>query len=180
MVGNDIVDLHEAQRTSNWQRPRFLHKLFTELEQSYIHEAKNPLVMVWQLWSMKEASYKLYTQIYPIRFYDPKGFGCILHDGYTTVSFKGFQCMVKTMVTSNYIISEARLHKKKLSSQIVKFTGTHQKDHSEELKMELLNYVGNSYRLKKNELNVPTLSNGEKPLHVSLSHHGSYGAFVIS
>ena len=33
MVGNDIVDLAEAKKASNWQRPRFLEKLFTPNEQ---------------------------------------------------------------------------------------------------------------------------------------------------
>ena len=27
MIGNDIVDIEEAKRMSNWQRPRFLEKI---------------------------------------------------------------------------------------------------------------------------------------------------------
>ena len=179
MVGNDIVDLDEALKSSDWQRPRFLDKLFTELEQNYIKKAKDPFLMVWRLWSIKEASYKLYTQIHLSRFYNPKGFECTLKDNYTTVGFKGFRCFVKTIVTSNYVISEARLNKKKLGSEIVKFTSTDQKNYSEELKLRLLNYVGNSYRLTKNEFNIPTLNDGKKQINVSLTHHGNYGAFAI-
>lgn len=179
MVGNDIVDLDEALKSSDWQRPRFLDKLFTELEQNYIKKAKDPFLMVWRLWSIKEASYKLYTQIHPSRFYNPKGFECSLDDNSAIVKFKGFQCHVETRLTPNYVISEARINKKKLSSVIVKFMSTDQKDFSEELKLRLLNYVGNSYRLTKNEFNIPTLNDGKKHINVSLTHHGNYGAFAI-
>ncbi len=180
MVGNDIVDLAEARHASNWQRPRFLHKLFTELEQKYIKDAKNPFLMVWRLWSMKEASYKLFTQIYPNRFYNPKGFECTVENNSGTVKFKGFQCYVETKETSKYIISEARLNKKKLSSKIVKFKTTHQKQQSEELKTRLLNYVGSEYQLIKNNMDIPTLSNGKEHFNISLTHHGTHGAFAIA
>ena len=33
MIGNDIVDLKQAAKDSNWQRPRFLDKVFTKHEQ---------------------------------------------------------------------------------------------------------------------------------------------------
>ncbi len=179
MVGNDIVDLNEAQHASNWQRARFLNKIFTELEQRYIKDAINPFRMVWRLWSIKEASYKLYTQIYPSRFYNPMGFECTIENNSETVRFGDFQCFVETMETSKYIISEARLNKQKLSSEIVKFKTTSQKEQSEELKTRLINYVGSAYQLKKNEIDIPTLSNGKEQFNVSLTHHGSYGAFVI-
>ncbi|WP_224490228.1 4'-phosphopantetheinyl transferase family protein [Robertkochia flava] len=180
MVGNDIVDLNEARHASNWQRARFLDKLFTELEQSYIRDAKNPFIMVWRLWSIKEASYKLHTQMYPARFYNPKGFECTLDKNSATAKFKNFQCHVQTRVTSAYVISEAHLDKKKLSSVIVKFKGPGQKAQSEELTTRLLKYAGGAYQLNKNTLGIPALSNGEEHRYVSLTHHGSYGAFAIS
>lgn len=42
MVGNDIVDINEAKSASNWQRPRFLEKLFTTKEQFTIRNAETP------------------------------------------------------------------------------------------------------------------------------------------
>ena len=66
MVGNDIVDLYEASQASNWQRPRFLDKLFSEQEQAYINSAENAFTMVWQLWSMKEATYKAHQRRFSI------------------------------------------------------------------------------------------------------------------
>ena len=63
MIGTDIIDIVEAKKTSNWERPRFLEKLFTSNEQQLIHNSENKFVMVWRLWSMKEAAYKLYIQL---------------------------------------------------------------------------------------------------------------------
>ena len=179
MVGNDIVDLKEAQHASNWQRTRFLDKLFTESEQDYIINAENPFKMVWRLWSIKEASYKLYTQLYPSRFYNPKGFECVIENTSGSVKFKDFQCYVETKETSNYIISEARFTKQELRSKIVKFKTTNHKAQSEALKTKLLHFIGKAYRIQKNEVGVPTLSNGKQHLNISLTHHGSYGAFAI-
>ncbi|WP_411894031.1 4'-phosphopantetheinyl transferase superfamily protein [Winogradskyella sp. A2] len=179
MVGNDIVDLKEAQNASNWQRPRFLDKLFTELEQAFIKGAKNPFLMVWRLWSMKEASYKLYTQIHPSRFFNPKSFECTVVNNSGFVKFKDFQYYVETKITSNYIISEARLERQKLNSEIIKFITTDYNNQREELKSKLLGTVGRAYYLKKNEFNIPTLVCGKEQINLSLTHHGNYGAYAI-
>jgi phosphopantetheinyl transferase (holo-ACP synthase) len=179
MVGNDLVDLNEALHTSNWQRDRFLNKIFTLTEQQYIKDGNDSFRMVWRLWSMKEAAYKLYTQIYPCRFYHPLGFECEATNHSGAVKFKDFQCYIETTETPNYILSEARLNRQNLGSTIIKFGSTGQKQRSNELKERLLSCVGDSYRLTKNEMGVPMLTNGEKLFSVSLTHHGSYGAFVI-
>jgi len=179
MVGNDIVDLNEALRASNWQRPRFLDKLFSASEQRHIQNAVNPFRMVWRLWSVKEASYKLYTQLHPGRFYNPKAFECPIENSSSMVKFQNFRCVVETRETSNYIISEARLHTQKWSSKVVKLKTRVQQDQSEELKRKLLDHVGDAFHLQKSKLNIPTLIHGQKQIHISLTHHGSYGAFAI-
>lgn len=71
MIGNDIVDLEIAEKESNWKRKGFLEKIFTDEEQSLILQHKNPEKMVWILWSMKEAAYKIYNRETGIRGYFP-------------------------------------------------------------------------------------------------------------
>lgn len=180
MVGNDIVDLKAARKASDWKRPRFLDKLFTAMEQRYIREAKCPFLMLWRLWSIKEASYKLYTQLHRSRFYNPKGFECSLDGTSATVKFKAFQCHVKSKSTSNYIISEASLDEKEMGSIIVKLKSTGPKAQSQELKAKLIGHVGEEYRLYKDDFDIPALSDGKKQAHISLTHHGRYGAFAVS
>ena len=69
MIGNDIVDLKQAAKDSSWKRPRFLDKIFTPREQQLIWSAKDQDQMVWLLWSMKEAAYKVNVQQFGKRFF---------------------------------------------------------------------------------------------------------------
>ncbi|RQO70067.1 phosphopantetheinyl transferase [Pedobacter sp. KBW06] len=62
MIGNDIVDLLQADAESNWRRKGYLQKVFSSEEQQLIHSASNPCQMVWLLWSMKEAVYKIHSR----------------------------------------------------------------------------------------------------------------------
>lgn len=76
MIGNDIIDLAFARKESNWQRPGFLNKIFTPDEQWLIANAKNPEIMVWNLWSRKEAAYKIYNRETGNRAYIPIELAC--------------------------------------------------------------------------------------------------------
>jgi len=185
MLGNDIVDIAETKKHSNWQRPRFLEKLFTPLEQCFIENSDNSFQKVWHLWSMKEAAYKLYIQIYPNRFYNPKAFECDIEN--SKVRFKDFHCYVKTKITSKYIVSEARLKDDKMISEPLFFNHTNTKKQSDVLKSQILKQISKKYNIKKdtlkfnkNRFGVPTVKYNSKHIHISLSHHGNYGVFAIS
>jgi phosphopantetheinyl transferase (holo-ACP synthase) len=186
VVGNDIIDLKEAEQASNWQRPRFLDKLFTLQEQQIIYKSTNQFLMVWQLWSMKEAAYKLYIQLHSSRFYKPKSFECKLDKLKGIVIFQDFMCNVETIVTSNYIISEARLDEHKITSQVVEFEFEDTKTQSKVLRTELLKLIEKRFhtnhelvQVVKNKFGVPRVKLGLKEINVSLTHHGNYGAFAI-
>ncbi len=62
MIGNDVIDLALAQKQSNWKRKGFLDKIFTKREQELILNSANPETTVWNLWSRKEAAYKIYNR----------------------------------------------------------------------------------------------------------------------
>ena len=59
MIGNDIVDLALTRKENNWKRNGFLDKIFTVKEQILITNSENPEFTVWNLWSRKEATYKI-------------------------------------------------------------------------------------------------------------------------
>ncbi|WP_179009378.1 4'-phosphopantetheinyl transferase superfamily protein [Winogradskyella forsetii] len=186
MVGNDIVDLEEAKRASNWQRPRFLNKLFAPKEQQLIHSSENPFFMVWRLWSMKEAAYKLYTQQNPSRFYNPKGFECQIKNEEGSVRFKDFDCLIKTQITSKYILSEARLLDFKMTSKVIDFEERNPNIQSEVTKAALLNEFSKTYqisvddlKIEKSEFGIPTVVFNTEKFQVSWSHHGGFGAYVV-
>lgn len=71
MIGNDIVDLVQADKDSNWQRKGFLDKLFTTEEQFLISSDIQAPLMVWLLWSMKEAAYKINSRQSKLRLFAP-------------------------------------------------------------------------------------------------------------
>jgi phosphopantetheine--protein transferase-like protein len=185
MIGNDIVDIAEAKLKSNWQRPRFLDKLFTLKEQQYIQSSDNSFVMVWKLWSMKEAAYKLYTQLQPSRFYNPKAFECDLEN--SKVSYKNFECFVKTEITSKYIVSEACLKEIGMTSKALFFNHTDTLKQSKVLKSKIIKLITDKYQTQrenlsfhKNEFGIPMVKFNSEYINVSLSHHGNYGVFAIS
>ena len=76
MIGNDIVDLALANKESNWQRKGFLDKIFTQPEQLLITSTSSPELMVWNLWTRKEAAYKIYNRQTNIRRYFPLQLVC--------------------------------------------------------------------------------------------------------
>ncbi|MEN8886081.1 MAG: 4'-phosphopantetheinyl transferase superfamily protein [Winogradskyella sp.] len=185
MIGNDVVDLKEAKLTSNWQRPRFLDKLFTTNEQRIIKNSDHSFLMVWRLWSMKEASYKLYTQLYPSRFYAPNAFQCDIEN--SKVSYKDFQCFVKTEITAEHMLSEACLKEQKMTSKLLYFNYSDTQKQSKVLKAKIIKSISETYqvprdqlRFYKNEFGTPMVKFNSEYIHVSLSHHGNYGVFAIS
>ena len=108
MIGNDIVDLALARKESNWKRNRFLDKIFTKNEQLLIFNAENPEVMVWNLWSRKEAAYKIYNRQTQIRAYIPLRLECFnldIIDGisYGKVLLKNSVYFTKTEITAQFI-----------------------------------------------------------------------------
>ncbi len=76
MIGIDLVDLKQANTESNWQRKGYLDKIFTNTEQELIHKHQDPNVMVWLLWSMKEAAYKIWSRTTGQRTYAPTALVC--------------------------------------------------------------------------------------------------------
>jgi phosphopantetheinyl transferase (holo-ACP synthase) len=108
MIGNDIIDLVLARKESNWKRNGFLDKIFTKKEQLLVLNSENPEVMVWNLWSRKEAAYKIYNRETEIRGYFPLQLECFdleIIDGiaFGKVVIKDFEYFTKTEITAQFI-----------------------------------------------------------------------------
>ena len=115
MIGNDIIDLALAQKESNWKRKGFLEKLFTSKEQLLISISQNPEITVWNLWSRKEAAYKIYNRQTQIRAFIPKHLECFdieTRDGilYGKVICYDVVYYTETKITSEYIETNAVLN----------------------------------------------------------------------
>ena len=119
MIGNDIVDLALAQKESNWQRKGFLDKIFTKNEQSLISNSKNPEIMVWNLWTRKEAGYKIYNRQTGIRGYFPLQLDCFYEsENLGTVCCNGNTYHTQTKISDDCIYTIA-VTKKEYFNQII-------------------------------------------------------------
>ena len=108
MIGNDVVDLLQSRIESNWRRRGFIEKLFTTEEQFLIYDHLNKEIMVWVLWSMKEAAYKIYNRKTGIRGFIPlqlvAAISCKNGNKYTgTVICNGVAYYTKTMIEDTLI-----------------------------------------------------------------------------
>lgn len=104
MIGNDIVDLELAFIESNWKRKGYLDKIFTKNEQLLILKSDHPDTMVWNLWSRKEASYKIYNRITGNRTYNPIQFECFdSKESFGIVKNNGVTFYTKTESNSQFV-----------------------------------------------------------------------------
>ena len=115
MIGNDIVDLALAKKESNWKRRGFLDKLFTPKEQLFILNSINPETTVWNLWSRKEACYKIYNRQTQRRGFIPLQLECVdveTKDGiiHGKVVRYGITYYTRTKITSEFIETNAVLN----------------------------------------------------------------------
>ncbi|WP_413998346.1 4'-phosphopantetheinyl transferase superfamily protein [Flavobacterium sp. W1B] len=159
MIGNDIVDLALARKESNWKRPRFLDKIFTSDEQLLILKAKNPEIMVWNLWSRKEAAYKIYNRETGIRAFIPIQLECIYKS-----EASGFVICNKKVYYTQTSILEDKIHtiavyKKEYFKQIMSI--------SPEANIQKINGI---------PFLVDNLNKVFKP--ISISHHGRFSACI--
>lgn len=188
MIGNDIIDLKLASVQSNWRRKGFLDKLFSNPEKRFIFDSSDASMAVWRLWSMKESVYKIHVRRSKVRRFNPKQFGCECitetegivigeHNTYKTTTFLNddfihtiaTECDYNQEIFNGMIINEDQ---HSLSSNL------HKKFLNDLAKRQYL--VMNDLQILKNGFQVPELFlNGKKlKLSCSLSHHGSYGAYV--
>ncbi|MFT3796279.1 4'-phosphopantetheinyl transferase superfamily protein [Flavobacterium sp.] len=151
MIGNDVIDLALARKESNWKRKGYLDKIFTADEQAMIVRAENPTLMVWSLWSRKEAVYKIHNRTAHFRGFIPLKIACQA-DG--KVLCGGQFYFTDTIVTAESIATVAVLEERQLS-QIC-----YLQDREEVVKKE-----GFPYR-----------KTNSKP--VSISHHGRFEQIV--
>ena len=163
MIGNDIVDLALAKKENNCKRKGFLDKIFTKKEQLLISNAKNPEIMVWNLWSRKEAAYKIYNRQTQIRAYIPLQLECSdleIIDGFHfgKVEIKDCIYFTKTVITRQFINTIAVVNSQD-------FNG--------------IKTLNNSEKIQKNN-GIPSYLEKEniiiKP--VSISHHGRFKQII--
>ena len=179
MIGNDIIDLKLAKKESNYLRAGFLEKQFSSNEQALIKSTSNTFLLVWRLWSMKEAAYKIYTQQNENRFFAPKKFDCKISLGLNGfVYYENKLFYTSTNINDKYIFTLASLNiNTKTFSQVVSpqlLDKLIKNKLEDETKFSSMGIVK-----KKSENGVPFYyyKNILLTKSCSISHHGNYGVY---
>jgi phosphopantetheinyl transferase (holo-ACP synthase) len=160
VIGNDIVDLALARKESNWQRPGFLDKIFSIEEQFLILNAENPEEMVWNLWSRKEAAYKIYNRETGIRAYIPIQLECI----YETKNTGSVLCNGRIYYTKTKILNDV-IH----TIAVVK------KQYFKNLKA----VDKRTTVFKNNGIPFVICNESQQIIPVSISHHGRFSKTIL-
>lgn len=163
MIGNDIVDLALARKQSNWKRKGFLDKIFTISEQYLILNSKKQDVTVWNLWSRKEAAYKIFNRKTGIRVYNPLEFECFdleITDGIILGKVINYNAVyyTKTIISEEFVHTVAVLN-------ILDF--------------DTIYYLENSETIIKKE-GVPYSFDEKRTVlkPASISHHGRFTKII--
>lgn len=151
MIGNDVVDLALAKVESDWRRKGFLEKLFSDNEIQLIVTSENPELSVWNLWSRKEAAYKIFNRKTGNRRFNPKYFECMDLSPESKVTFGNESVFSKTEVDLDLIYTICVSHKTDFSFVVD---------------------VPNSEILKKD--GIPYVRSGELTIPATVSHHGRF------
>ena len=187
MIGNDIVDLEKARLESNWRRPGYLDKICTAPEQELILEARNPSLMLWLLWTMKEAAYKAENSISKERVYVPAQLLCkqiIISDkneggalqAWGEVHYNNYTFLTRSLINNKMIHTICCLNEQDFSA----LKTNHLNAFIPYIKQ--FNELNPDFRLKKNEAGKPAVIHQltGRSYACSISHHGNYLAVIYS
>lgn len=181
MIGNDLVDLTQAQLESNWRRKGYLDKIYTPEEQELILNSQVPDSMLWLLWTMKEAAYKIVNRFTGIRNYSPLSFICtdlttdeLQASGY--VIYRQNKFIIKSTISARLIHSAAVCKAEDLNTLMLHYLKNHP------YYQEEFNSLDLGYQLLKSKAGLPQLIHtptGNRHA-VSVSHHGEHLAIIYS
>lgn len=162
MIGNDVIDILQSRHESNWRRKGYIEKLFTPSEQLLISQTSDPETMLWLLWSMKEAAYKIYNRQTKIRAYIPQKLEC-------TIISKNVHYATGQVILENVYYTKTNFSKDSLHTIAVT-----SKDH-----------LNNVIEIEKKDIikdhnGIPFLSQPSSSIlkDVSVSHHGRFEKVV--
>lgn len=162
MIGNDVVDLLQSRQESNWKRKGFIEKLFTAEEQLLIKQDSDSEIMIWLLWSMKEAAYKIYNRQTKLRESIPKKLICKIVSNNNNCITGQVTCGENVYYTKTTILNDS-IHTIAVNSF---------NDLNKVVEIERTGII-------KDQYGIPYLNNLPYSLKdVSISHHGRFEKVV--
>ncbi|MCG9972355.1 4'-phosphopantetheinyl transferase family protein [Christiangramia crocea] len=181
MIGNDIIDLKVSLPERKSENSRFMDKVFSKKERSFIENSEDGEMILWLMWSMKEAAYKAHQRNFGLsRALNPLSFSCALNlsERSATVLCDRHIYSIVSEVKSQYIHSYTC--REAVFQKVFVKPGMN-KEHLLEEIGAVVNLHGTALHIEKDSEGIPSLSfhNSTKKLPFSLSHHGNFTALAI-
>lgn len=193
MIGNDIVDLSVVRRSPRAHLPRFLAKVLTKEEQTWLDQQADRELALWSCWALKESAYKVHFQQYGRRFFAPKK----LKSHHFTQKGQSLHAQVQTPngnLSAIVIYQSEYLHSIcATSTEICQAAKTgcftlvaaQPSGQSQEVRKKVVldlaastQIAESTFTWKKNTA-IPELYTGTRRFPLSLSHHGRWGAYAL-
>lgn len=104
MIGNDVVDLGDADCLPGGLHPRFDARVFSRSELALLDRCADRDRTRWALWAAKESAYKAARRLDPRTVFSPSRFVVELHDENRATVFAGGRLLVVELVaTPRYV-----------------------------------------------------------------------------
>lgn len=193
MIGNDIVSLKVVQAEPRANNPRFLQKVLTIPEQSWLRLQPDKESALWILWALKESTYKAEFKHHRKRAFSPKSYRCYICPSSRTVKI----LVDNRAYSGSWSIKDGYLHalswsadqlKSTIQFQTLRLKQKKKSSQSLELKQAMIDKMSDTLAIAPDKLQfeyedeIPFLCEGRErlPIDISLSHHGEWGAFAFT
>jgi phosphopantetheinyl transferase (holo-ACP synthase) len=195
-VGNDVVDLEDAEARLDGLHPRFEQRVFTEAERAALAGSPCRLRLHWALWAAKESAYKALKQLDPALVFSPRELEVALDPGArggprardlvtgrVVRGSLGLDVQIRFCGESVHAIARSR------ASGPARFLSTVEaarEDAGVAVRRLAASAIGATLGLEPAELRISgrpplVLRGGERlDLSLSLSHHGRFVAFAAA
>ena len=205
LIGNDVVDLNDADAHLDKIHPRFAERVLSRAEFAFWIDSPHPRqALLWTYWAAKESAYKALSRFFPSISFSHKKFELDVRSKKVFYQHHTLDCQIDQEqnyihVTSNMIFEKnvnhkvsyhkAVFHKKDILPKISHSTDN--RNDSWLLKQKIIQKIAESNNYCQEYLKIETLSIKSRTPHLfyknkrqntvfSLSHHGNYLAYVFA
>ncbi len=190
MIGNDVVDLEDAETAPGSRHPRFDERVFEAGELSVIHASRDEHRLRWLFWAAKESAYKLLRRTIPDLPFSPGRF-VVRASGpqSATVEASGHVVCVRYECGPAFVHCVASYRGAAATLEAVEqlpFQAVHPEAASSAARRLALRSIARCLGLDAGDLAVDRIARMPIVLHrgrplsgaLSLSHHGRFVAFA--
>lgn len=202
MTGNDIVAYSMLSHRAKDLDQKYLGKLFTSNEQTFILESPVPVIMVATFWAAKESAYKIYVKLTHHRYFRPLDFEVISIPDHLDPGnhARPFQLRISTPIEDHFVwvnylpeLVHAVIYPSlssdsfTLITEVLSLPHPDQATNSHFLKATILQKIAKEkgitltdLSIVKDEWGVPNIffSDHSHPFDLSISHDGKWGGYI--